>query len=201
MRTLRGMTVSKTSSGKWSGTSRSTCWARRGRPACMGRTVAGRGQDEGQLIDRAGQRRVGYPCGSGEDVVDPRGCIAREPEPDRGVGLGIDVDQQRRVAGLGDAGGDIDGRRRLADSPLLVRDGIHHAHGAKLARFPVGRAPGMSVDALRSAPRFDPPRGWDRVLLETPGLNHRTGGMVRHRTPPSWRYGSIANQIYGSGWC
>src|SRR5690242_14356949 len=35
MRTLRGMTVSNTSSGKCSRTSRSTSWARRVRPSCM----------------------------------------------------------------------------------------------------------------------------------------------------------------------
>ena len=54
--------------------------------------------------------------------------VLRRPEADRRVGLRVDVDEQRRVAGLGDARGDVDGGRGLADAALLVRDRVDGAH-------------------------------------------------------------------------
>ena len=41
----------------------------------------------------------------------------------RGVALRIEVDDQRALAELGEAGADVDRRRRLADAALLVGDG------------------------------------------------------------------------------
>ncbi len=49
-------------------------------------------------------------------------------EPDRRVGLRVDVDEQRRVAGLGDAGRHVDRRGGLAHPTLLVGDRVDRAH-------------------------------------------------------------------------
>ena len=65
---------------------------------------------------------------AGQHLVEPGPLVAREPEPDGGVALRVGVDQQRLVAGLGDAGGDVDGRRGLPDAALLVRDRVNGAH-------------------------------------------------------------------------
>ena len=73
-------------------------------------------------------RRLGF---AGQHVVDagPTGPV--DAEPDGRVGLRIDVDEQRLVARLGDAGGDVDGGRRLPDAALLVRDRVDAAHQVK----------------------------------------------------------------------
>ena len=44
-------------------------------------------------------------------LAEPRGCVR----------LRVEVDDERPLAGLGEAGGEIDRRRRLADAALLVR--------------------------------------------------------------------------------
>jgi hypothetical protein len=80
-----------------------------------------------------GVRRVGA---AREDVVDARLAELGRPQPDRRVGLRVDVDEQRRVAGLRDAGGDVDRGGRLADAALLVRDRVHGAHRAPRYRRP-----------------------------------------------------------------
>ena len=48
-----------------------------------------------------------------------------DAQPGRGVALRIEVDDQRSLAELGEAGTDVDRRRRLADAALLVGDGDH----------------------------------------------------------------------------
>ena len=63
-----------------------------------------------------------------EDVVDARAQVLGEAEADGRVGLGVDVDEERRVAGLRDAGGDVDRGRRLPHAALLVRDGVDGSH-------------------------------------------------------------------------
>ena len=55
-----------------------------------------------------------------------------------------DVEQQRLVAGLRDARGEVDGSRGLADAPLLIRDGVNGPHCAEAidgrGQTPVSRA-------------------------------------------------------------
>ena len=46
-----------------------------------------------------------------------------DAEPGRGVALRVEVDDQRALAELGQAGADVDRRRGLADAALLVGDG------------------------------------------------------------------------------
>jgi hypothetical protein len=55
--------------------------------------------------------------------------IAFAAEGDGGVALGIEVDQQGLGARGGDAGGDVDRGRRLADAALLIRDRVDDTHG------------------------------------------------------------------------
>ena len=57
--------------------------------------------------------------------------VALAAEGDGGVALGIEVDQQGLGAGGGDAGGDVDRGRRLADAALLVRDRVDDAHARR----------------------------------------------------------------------
>ena len=54
--------------------------------------------------------------------------VAIAAERDGGVALGVEVDQQRLRAGGGDAGGQVDRGRRLADAALLVRHCVDKAH-------------------------------------------------------------------------
>jgi hypothetical protein len=59
---------------------------------------------------------------------------ARETQPDGGVRLRIDIDEQRPPPGLGDARGDIYRGRRLTNPTLLVGDRIHRAHAWEASR-------------------------------------------------------------------
>ncbi len=63
-----------------------------------------------------------------QHLIDAGRAGPIDPETDGRVGLRVDVDEQRLVARLGDAGGDVDGGRRLADAALLVRDRVDGAH-------------------------------------------------------------------------
>ena len=53
------------------------------------------------------------------------------PSPTVALACGVDVDQQRRVAGLRDAGGDVDGGGGLPHPALLIGDGVDRAHGRR----------------------------------------------------------------------
>src|SRR5690606_32022049 len=67
------------------------------------------------------------------DVVHG-GLHARAFHPDSagGVALRVHVDDQRAALGDGQAGAQIDGRRRLADAALLVRDRDDPGHALLL---------------------------------------------------------------------
>ena len=78
--------------------------------------------------------RARYSYGGGRDHLEG-GAFAVERsveaaallflDPDRagGVGLGIEIDEQRVDFAFGERGGKIDGGRGLADAALLVGDG------------------------------------------------------------------------------
>ena len=97
-----------------------------------------RGAGEGGL--RGHELEVPEPRRPG-DLGDRRTVeqvVARRPvrllaQTGRGVRLRVEIDEQRPLARLGEAGGEIDGGRRLADAALLVRDRVDGAgHGASL---------------------------------------------------------------------
>ena len=48
------------------------------------------------------------------------------PRPDVDIRLRIEIDRKATLAGFGEAGGEIDGGRRLPDAALLIRDSDEH---------------------------------------------------------------------------
>ena len=87
-----------------------------------GEVEAGRGDEQALDVGRLDavlQRHLVH-----QHVVH-RGLQAAvlDAQPGRGVALGVEVDDQRALAELGEAGADVDRRRRLADAALLVGDG------------------------------------------------------------------------------
>ena len=84
-----------------------------------------------------------------QHVVDARNVGGvRHSEGRRGVSLRIQVDHEDPSAHGGQGCRDVDGRRRLADAALLVRDGDHPRASAQ-SDADVSRAPGDE----RSDPR------------------------------------------------
>ena len=75
-------------------------------------------------------------------------------EPRGRVRLRVEVDDERALAGLREAGGEVDRGRRLADAALLVREGVD----------PI---PGTRSRLLRPSGRF----------LATPGRRGKPGGV------------------------
>ena len=59
---------------------------------------------------------------AGEAVVDVRLAVLRQPKRNRCVALRVEVGEQGRVAGVGDAGAEVDGGGRLTHPALLVGD-------------------------------------------------------------------------------
>jgi hypothetical protein len=111
-------------------------------PLEHGRTLAGRCGDplhiadapaagqheqvgERRLDDRLVERRVG------DERVDGGG---RHPEPGGRVALGVEIDQQRPQARMGQAGGDVRGGGRLADATLLVGHAENPSHAQNPSR-------------------------------------------------------------------
>ena len=63
-----------------------------------------------------------------EAVVDVGPAVLRQPKCNRGVALRVEVDQQRRVAGVRDAGAEVDRGGGLAHPALLICDCENGAH-------------------------------------------------------------------------
>src|SRR5829696_79804 len=132
-RTLRGITVSKTSDGKCSRTSRSTSWASFVRASCMVNSMPAtvrRGLSSRCTSDSVSSRPAS-PSSAKYSVCT--GTITRSAATsalivsgpsDGGVHLRVDVNDEGVVAGRGDARGDVDGGGGLPDPALLVRDGV-----------------------------------------------------------------------------
>src|SRR5205085_9446414 len=72
-----------------------------------------------------------------EQVV-ARGAVGAHAEPRRRVRLRVEVDDERPLPGLGEAGGEVDRSRRLADAALLVRERVDPGHPRILATDPDG---------------------------------------------------------------
>ena len=69
-----------------------------------------------------------------QDVVDGRRRLVRlDADAARRVALGVAVDEERPLFGGGEAGGEIDGGRRLSDAALLVRDRDDAGHVGMVA--------------------------------------------------------------------
>ena len=122
---------------------------------------------------------------AGQHLVEARALVAGEAEPDGGVALRVGVDQQRLVAGLGDAGGDVDRGGGLPHPALLVRDRVNGAHCALETSDPGGcRAPSTGV--LRPfPPAADSPPASARPCGTRAGCGAPTRDTARPRAPPS----------------
>src|SRR4051794_22821102 len=67
-----------------------------------------------------------------EEVVARR-AVRAHPEAGRRVCLRIEIDDERALAGLRKAGGEVDGSRRLPDAALLIRKRVDPGHAAIVA--------------------------------------------------------------------
>jgi hypothetical protein len=85
-------------------------------------------RQEREVGDRCFDQRLINTRPAREQVVDVGRPILGDPEADRSVRLGVDVDDERRVTRFGDARCDVDGRGRLPYSPLLVGNRVDRAH-------------------------------------------------------------------------
>jgi len=85
--------------------------------------VAGAG-NQGEMADLGEQDHVAGSDVAEQEVID-RGAVvvAAEAEAAGGVGLWVDIDQQRGKAFEGQRGGQVDGGGGLADAAFLVDDG------------------------------------------------------------------------------
>ena len=83
--------------------------------------------------------------GEVDEVVILRGVgLGLFPDAARGVGLGVEVDEQDLVAGEGEGGGEIDGGSGLSDAAFLVSDSDYCAHGVpSVPRGTLAGLPGM----------------------------------------------------------
>ena len=73
------------------------------------------------------------------EQVERRRAVRALAEPGSRVRLRVEVDDERRLAGLREAGGEVDRGRRLADAALLVRERVDPAGHTRHASYASGR--------------------------------------------------------------
>jgi hypothetical protein len=82
---------------------------------------------------------------AGEDIFEERtrgrwiGCIGGEAEPTAGGALWVAIDQEDLAAGLGEAGGEVDGGGGLADARGSAAAVFPADGGSSLARGSLAR--------------------------------------------------------------
>ena len=136
------------------------------------------GGNEPEVVGPGGPRRLGDRDLADQAVVGGRVHVAVAAQRDGRVALRVEVDEQRLGAGRGDAGGDVDRGRRLADSALLVRDRVDDAHGGALPCFARMRVELSAACARCRFAGFRPsqPRG---RFFAMPGRRGRSPGWRR----------------------
>ena len=82
----------------------------------------GLGRDQEEVRERGRLRELAD--GDAVEQVVAGGAVRPHPEPRGRVRLRVEVDDERALTGLGEARGEVDGGRRLADAALLVRERI-----------------------------------------------------------------------------
>src|SRR5262249_3860676 len=103
------------------------------------------------------------------EQVKGRRPVRMLAEPGSGVRLGIEVDDQRPLTGFGQARGEVDRRRGLADAALLIRECVDLRHAGSVL---------TPTDAYARGPYgVETPAAWARACA---------GRAVRraHRRPP-----------------
>ena len=100
-----------------------------------------------------------------------------QSEPRSGVRLRVEVDHEHALSGLGETGGEIDGRRGLADAALLVRKGVDRPGHAAQGTYARGR--------FRAAPgRRGKPGGVGSSFAITSSARVSETGTTRALLPP-----------------
>ena len=119
-------------------------------------------------LHAAGPRGVAQREVARQAVVDVRAGVLGKPKCNRGVALRVEVDEQGRVAGVGDRRAEVDRGGGLAHPALLVGDCENGAHR--------GSSYGSGRSEPASAPRFAPERRNPATVLDcrTPSLQSRT---------------------------
>ena len=107
----------------------------------------GSGRDQLEIREPRAGREV-ERLGAVEQVV-ARSPVRALSEPRCGVCLGVEVDEQRALAGLGETGGEVHGRRRLADAALLVRERVD---GHRRANATQANGRFLAIPGLRGKP-------------------------------------------------
>ena len=131
-----------------------------------------------RALERGGPGASSEGQVAGQAVVDVGLGVLRQAERDRGVALRVEVDEQRAVARVRDARGQVHGGGGLAHAALLIGDGVDGAHErAKVAVGAVGRR--SPVEGSPPNVRFLPS---DRRPRATAGSAERT--LARHARPP-----------------
>src|SRR4051794_24849190 len=117
--------------------------------------------------DRARERLGQTPA---QQRVDDRGAAARRPEPerDRGVHIGLEVDEDNRATALGERRGEIDGGGGFPDPTLRVEHRDDHQSPAAPAVADV--IPYGTTSATRSATERGPD---DEALRRRPDIGER----------------------------
>ena len=109
------------------------------------------GRQQAQVRDVGRDERLARADAPAEHVVDARRSdIFENPSPTVALACASTSTRIVAIARLGDAGRDVDRRRRLADPALLVRDGVDRSHRRwNLATGPV-RAASCRIRTVRT---------------------------------------------------
>jgi len=95
----------------------------------------GRGGNKREAVDGGGMGSGGEIGLAGEDIFEEwtrMRWIGGEAEPAAGGALRVAIDQEDLAAGLGEAGGEVDGGGGLADAASVVRDGEDAQEGLRV---------------------------------------------------------------------
>src|SRR4029453_12905079 len=88
----------------------------------------GRRRDDVETVDAARDRRGGQRELARQAVVDAAAAVLRKTKCNRCVALRVEVDQERAIAGVRDAGAEVDRGGGLAHPALLICNCENGAH-------------------------------------------------------------------------
>src|SRR6185437_13497532 len=137
---------------------------------------------------RGGERQL-----AGEAVVDAASAILRQAKCNRSVALRVEIDQQRRVAGVSDAGTEIDRGGGLPHPALLICDCDDCAHEAE-PTVQIGRKGVRGRTAGSFLARYA--RGRFRAIPARRGKRSGVGPTLRSTC--RWRFSEAGYGCTGS---
>ena len=135
---------------------------------------------------------------AGEHVVAVGARVLLEAHPHRGVALRVEVDEQRPMPGLGDAGGEIHGGRGLAHAALLVGDRVDGSH--RVGSYVRGRTarwfgPNGVLRAGRTRLRRLQRQSPGALQLHLPTLSGRLRAIPARRGNPAGRRRDLLEHV------